>query len=115
MSAGGSIAVDAEGGEAAVGELDEVGLLALAGGVGGGDEGGVGGEAAGGLAVEGEGAELQRGLGGDLLGGGAAGEEILDGGGVLLDLLGRLLERLAPGDVGLGLLEGGGVRRRGRR
>ena len=79
--------VDAQGGEAAVGELDQVGLLAGLGLGGGVAELGVVGEAAVGLAVERERAELHHRLGGDLLEGGAAGDEVLDVGGIVGDLL----------------------------
>ena len=74
-------------------------------------EGGVVGDAAAGLAVERDVAELERGLGGDLLEGRAAGDEVLDRarsrrGSALRPPRGRGPWRGRPG-----LLEGDGLRR----
>ena len=89
--------VDAQRGEAAVRERDQVGLDAGVGLERGLAERRVVGEPAGGAGVERQRAELQRGLGRDLLGGGAAGEQVLDRGGVLVD---------APLGLGAGALAG---------
>ena len=104
-------AVEAEGGDAAVGELDEVGLLARLGLERGVAEGGVLGDAAARLGVERDVAELERRLGGDLLEGRAAGDEVLDVGGLVEDLRAGGIEGAFLGEVGLRLLEGDGLRR----
>ena len=60
------------------------------------------GDAAAGLGVERDVAELHHGFGGDLLEGGAAGDQVLEMRGVLEDLPLRLLERPVLRELGRG-------------
>ena len=77
--------IDAQRRDPPVGELDGVGVDADLGALGCAAEGRIVGEAAGGCGVERQRTRLEHGLAGDLLDGGAAGEQIVDRGGILVD------------------------------